>query len=850
MHLRRVFPLHRLVLAAVVVLIAVLVRLPQTAFAGECEDWNPAVSTPCQLDVAQYGIYESVASTIWLINRILLGGAYWMDALRYQFIQVIFTGAYDALSDAIGPLLGPMAILALTVGALALIAVPVTGSSGPINVRNVLIWCVVGPMLLTMSGPYLVQFEQTRADIGTLLFSSVTGGTLTIGSGAAHDMAKPQSIYPSGDCGANGGQPILRRYSQADMPNVDEQVAALAWATAKDIHCPDRPLPMNLYNDGSDGPGYVRYGGIRDLNDGDRQRYLASVKECINRLLLMIAPAFVATLMSLLNFVFACCTMMLWFSIPLGLLFSFFQTNANWVTNLVQRAAGVLKTSWLMSILLGIFSSILFAAGSSGDALRYSIMTIIAGLFVAKFAFTAFGLFSEAMTTMTSVTGLGGSDPSLGRMAGGAASTAFGAATGGVSAVAGAALTAAVAKKHTGSGRYAAAAAAGRIKPLMQLGEVAASMGLVDDEVASGLYAGHRSAQSLRSGRMAMHGDARRLDTVGRAEERSIERQMRQADHGNLVQRTVRDGQHMVQAGRAVAGAVGRELTEERLLRGGVHGIDAAVNVMRNAISNPGVVAAQVRQTGAAAGVQTLRHSKLVGSQAKEAARRHLMPQDHSRMAMSFHKGRLQHEPRVEGDQIPAGAITERADARRMRALLREGNTVQRNDDGTVTSWKPQGAQSTDTATSRSPKRTVTPQPELRHTSTTGSSVSLEARDEQAEDSTSVAAASTDSTAPAEAQSLRQTPREGPLWEDAATLAQQRRDGEVQARAERARMVRRTPYQPPMSRERRTIPAPPPTVLAARRRARDEQQRVLRDAQEARARSLRAGKPTRTGRTR
>lgn len=99
--------------------------------------------------------------------------------------------------------------------------------------------------------------------------------------------------------------------------------------------------------------------------------------------------------------------MPLWFAIPLGVLFGFFQANTHWFTSLVQRAAGILRTSWTISILLGIFSSLLLSAGMAGDALRYSMLTIISGIFVARFVFTAFGLFAEALTTMSAVAGRG-----------------------------------------------------------------------------------------------------------------------------------------------------------------------------------------------------------------------------------------------------------------------------------------------------------------------------------------------------------------------------------------------------------------------------------------------------------
>lgn len=168
-----------------------------------------------------------------------LGGSYWMDALRDQFVQTIFAGAYAALTAAIGPLLGPMAMLALVLGALALIALPITGTSGPLNMRMILLWAVFGPLLLTLSGPYLAQFEQFRTELGAQLFSSVAGQALALGADTAHDMATPRQLYPSDACGADAaGQPALRRFSQSMQPNVDEQVAGAGVG-----QCQGSPLP-------------------------------------------------------------------------------------------------------------------------------------------------------------------------------------------------------------------------------------------------------------------------------------------------------------------------------------------------------------------------------------------------------------------------------------------------------------------------------------------------------------------------------------------------------------------------------------------------------------------------------
>lgn len=670
--------------ALAALLLAVALGWPRAAYAGECDGFISPGLMSCTVDVAEYGAYESAAESVWLLDRMLLGGAYWLDALRDQFVQVIFAGAYAALSSTIGSLLGPVAVLALALGALALIALPITGASGPLNIRTIMLWGIIGPLLLTLAGPYLVEFEQIRTDLGATLFDSVAGQSFRVGAGATHDMTAPTRLYPSGDCGADtAGQPLLLRYHPSELPQVDEQVAALVWADAKDIHCPDRLLPMRFFQDGADGPGYLLYKGIYGEAPATRQRYIEGAKAALNRLLLAVAPAFVALLIALLNLVFACCAILLWFALPIGILFSFFQTNSHWFAGLVQRAANILKTSWTISLLLGVFAALLLDAGVAGDALRYSILTIISGVFVARFLISAFGLFADALAALSAATGLESGGPSVARLAGGAAGLAAGAVTGG----AGAALTMALAAKQTGSGRYALAAAAGRFRPLMQLGEVAAGMGLVDDEIASGMAAGHSSRASLRAGRLAMRQDGQRQDDEGltlrdHAADRRIARAIDRAERGSLFERSIDDAHAIARFGHGVAA----ELHDPQHTRAALGRASAAAESVREVLAHP---AEPVRKAGAWA-----------ARRAHSAAEQILRPPDRRLAALAIERGRTRRLPRFDEARLPEHAERDQIAPARMRALLRKGYTVQRNPDGSTTYWRalPASAAPTDKA--------------------------------------------------------------------------------------------------------------------------------------------------------
>lgn len=748
------------------VALAVALCFPQVALAGDCDNWlDIGKSTACKMDVAQYDFYKNVASTIWLGNRILLGGAHWLDALRYQFVQVVFAGVYEQLIATIGPMLPFAATLALAVAALMLIAMPLTGTTGPVDFRMIFIWMVVGPLLLTLTGPYMVEFEKMRTDLGTTLFRSVAGSSFTLSAGAANDMQAPMPLYPNAGCGLDGnGQPLLQRYTTNAEPTIDEQVAALVWATAEDIHCPNSGdgassiLPDRFFVDAPDGPGYFAAGGIQDKSQSDRQRYTATAQEAINRLLLTVLPALVAFLVSLLNFVFACCTMMLWFSLPLGVLFSFFSTNAGWFTELLKRGGEILKTSWMISILLGVFSSILLEAGAAGDALRYSIMAIISGIFVAKFTGSSFGLFSGALEAMSSATGLGaGGGASLGSIGKSFASTAtkvgVGAMTGGVGAVgaglaasSSAAFTAKTAYDASGSGKYALAAAAGRFKPLMQLGEVAAGMGILGGDATDGLYAGRKSTLGLREGRKQMTIDSNKKGDSGeirsvQAENKGLDRDVRRTEQRPIVGR-------FVGGIGATAGGVGKaasfikeNATEEQLAartqqvgsaakRAGSAMKDTAgvvrenaVAGMRAAIQNPDLVAtgAMVAVGGATAGVARVGvgavraagsamkgRASTLGRSVQSSYQQHAGSRNRAYDVMWKEGKRVRSQMRVAENELPNDAQTEALTYDQIRTKLKSGHRVQRNDDGTATYWQ--------TPTPAAKSRTVTPAARARAT--------------------------------------------------------------------------------------------------------------------------------------
>ena len=107
--------------------------LPQRAWAA-C---GPTDLGACAAN-AQYGLWYTVASWGWWFDSALLVLAYQLDALRAWIVEVVFAGAYTALTELVNPLVVPAALIAATVALIAFWLTPLLGSVRLINLRQVI----------------------------------------------------------------------------------------------------------------------------------------------------------------------------------------------------------------------------------------------------------------------------------------------------------------------------------------------------------------------------------------------------------------------------------------------------------------------------------------------------------------------------------------------------------------------------------------------------------------------------------------------------------------------------------------------------------------------------------------
>lgn len=675
--------MRRLITLALLTLASVLATLlPRAAWAAGCgvQDLGACV------DDAQYTFWFGLASLGWSLDRTLLLLAYQLDTFRWWLVDVAFTSAYSVLTLLIDPLIVPFATVAIIIGCLALLLLPVFGRMEVVKIRHALAWVVLAPVLLTLSGPLIVQTEQLRAGVGTALFNGVSAiAPGAIFGAAGSDMAEVVPLYPSNPCGTT----LTRQLASATV-RMDDLAATHVWADAEDIHCPERggpnaDVPDRFYVAAPDGPGYATGQAVGDMdNAAQRTAAVDAMQRGAIRTFLGLLPAALAVLDALVQFVFALCLVALWISLPIGLLFVFFAQTADPVTGLFRRAIGVLQVSWSSSVVLGMLFACLLAAAELRNAAAYTGFAIGALFLTGYILVVAVDTLKSCLRTLSDTVAVAtGLNPAAAAnqasgMAATVASLGLAAATGG----AGVALAGAVAARQTGSGRYAAGAMLGQFAPVAKVGEIAAAMG-ESGELVSGLVAGGRSQRGgVRTLAAIAGADNRRTDSAGltfrnhateRQVARSVTRRPTMVEELSAAASGVSNTAQALRTGALTTAVLdrGRQLGDafqDRLGRVGDswQQFSDEVEERSDGSENPLRVAA--------AGVATLDRRLTRRGQA---------------MRLDGDKRTVVWEPRAAAADLPDQVVTERRDRVRVPRLLTLGYTVQENDDGTLSFWQP-----------------------------------------------------------------------------------------------------------------------------------------------------------------
>ncbi|MDQ5850859.1 MAG: hypothetical protein M3380_02080, partial [Chloroflexota bacterium] len=526
--------------------------------------------TTC-VNAAQYTFWQGLAGELWSINRVFLTLAYQLDVFRAWLVETVFTSVFQIVADAISPTLAPMATLAVLVGVLLFLLMPIIGRVEVVNVRRALIWIVVAPLLLAIAGQGLASAEQFRTTMGQTMFAAAqaVGSTPRFGAQSSEMNASAALLYPFTGC---SGGVLERPYADGasgDGRFMDDLAAALMYADAEDIHCPregsgpDDDLPDGFYSPAEGGPagGGGDYATTQDVSTMDAAtsaEWVRKMQQGVTRLLMGITPGFLAVMNAVIQLLFALALVLLFIALPLGLLLVFFTNTASGVTGLARRMVSVLQTSWSSSLLLGIVFVATLAASTLGNVAAF------VGLSVAGVLLTLFIIFIAVNAFMSSVKAVGQTVGLASGITGSVAKAALAGVTGGASAVALGTMQAgtragtmgldyAVARRAGTSRRYALGTAAGRISGVAKVGGLAAALGM-GNEVTDGIYTGERGARSRENYRLTQ-----RLATADAAKKDADGRTMREREQERDLQRfaeRARRGSQLEAAGRIITGGV------------------------------------------------------------------------------------------------------------------------------------------------------------------------------------------------------------------------------------------------------------------------------------------------------
>lgn len=667
---------------------------------------GPRDLTTC-VNAAQFAFWQGVAGALWSVNRVLLTLTYQLDVLRAWLVETVFTAVFQIVTEAISPTLAPIATIAVLIGVLCFLVMPVIGRVEIVNIRRALIWIVVAPILLAVAGQGLAGAEQLRTTMGQTMFAAAQeiGSAPRFGAQSGEMNASASPLYPFFGC--DGGaldRPFIDGGSEAGI-FMDDLAAAMMYADAEDIHCPlegsgpGTELPDGFYSPAGGGAGGSDYATTRSVSDMDASEsaeWVRKIQQGVTRLLMGVVPSLLAVMNAIIQLLFALALVLLFIALPLGLLLVFFTDTAAGVTGLARRMVSVLQTSWSSSLLLGIVFVALLAASALGNVAAFvglSVAGILLTLFIIFIAVNAFMSSVQAVAQTVSLgTGITGS----------AAKVALAGATGGVGAVAMAGAQAtkaagemgldyAVARRAGTSRRYALGTAAGRIRGVARVGGLAAALGM-GNEVTDGIYTGERGARSRESYRLT-----HRLASADAAKKDANQQTMREREQERDLQRTVERawrGSTLEEAGRIIGGGM---RTVRHPVKTAHHAVRAAGPSVERISELSGDLAHAAWERARAARDSVVERTGdkptvMDMAAAVVAAGSHGFTRDaRSGRMTSNGRGGVTFLPRLPVAELPAHALRERVADVHAGRLLQLGHHLQYNPDGTVTFWRPGG---------------------------------------------------------------------------------------------------------------------------------------------------------------
>jgi len=494
---------------------------------------------------ALYAIERLVATFFWTLDRAILTVISLVEQWRGQLVTQGFRPVIQTVADTLVRLAPGILGLGFVLGLLLILLRPALNLS-LVNVRKVLVYAALIPVLFPLAGATFQALEETRANFGGWFFS--TGASLV-----GFDLGGEGTGTPNTTMGqVVAYDPAL--YSDPHVRHGIDVAAAYVYATKDDVTSA-RDLPAAFEQEFFPVPDLTREDATQRW---ERIKHAAQgvVRASFGLLLVLVALC-----ESVINLVFTVGLGFLLIGFGIGLVLGWFSPVEAIAARMGQEVIQVLIGSWGISVAQGLLIAALLAVAQTGNADAVFGMGLVAiileGIFLVAAAKTLFNGFAGAAGALTGGTvspqevAAGAALAGSAMLGGGAAGYGTiraverggGALASGAMSAAGGALRTGSAFRYarqlndgtTGSTRYAIGAAMSQSPSLAQAGTLATMMGFTNPN-------GHFE-RGLTTGAIAGRGDPLRTRAALRSDAQARQVEAFQPGIEQMKQRQMRDDQ-------------------------------------------------------------------------------------------------------------------------------------------------------------------------------------------------------------------------------------------------------------------------------------------------------------------
>jgi hypothetical protein len=421
------------------------------------------------LEQLQWGLLHWLAGLFWAADRLLLIGGVLIHSLRRWItdpsglITLVLT---QLLQDPTGSQLiktyiAGGVLLALLTAAFWFFLRPLlgAGAGAPVDVRKVFLWLALAGFLFGQGPAFAGDLERFRAQLSS--------GAYQVAMQVNGQVAGQGYNNTSGEVPITGSQPFsptvtlfpqtTHVYGSGNPPEYTgiDVAAAYLLATQDDIN--------GVANGGTGLPGGAEFVYFTNCDGGgqlcaqpwpsgydepNRQAALARALNGVVRMATGIVPAIFAVLQAFIFLALAIAAAILFFSLPLSLMFAFFNTTEVIALAVVRAYISLLVKTYVTAMVLALFMGFLLYWGG-GNWVAFLGMSLLTVFFTWHLAHMSIQTVTHALNVVTQAMGqamgvpLATFDPPklAGQATGLGATVAIAAATGGAGVAAGALIS-------------------------------------------------------------------------------------------------------------------------------------------------------------------------------------------------------------------------------------------------------------------------------------------------------------------------------------------------------------------------------------------------------------------------